>query len=175
LRRACPYPPLQKSPSRKETALEPLNFPPFDVLVRENGQRREVLDIIRQRYVALTPEEWVRQHLSRYLIESLQYPRGLISVEAGHRYGALSRRTDLVVYDRQGRSLLLAECKAPHIKLRQDVLDQAARYNLVLGASLVLVTNGLSHLLWRAEPTDGHFQFLQAVPQYTELLAMTRV
>jgi hypothetical protein len=123
--------------------------------------------------VALTPEEWVRQHLSRYLIETLQYPRGLITVEAGHRYGELAKRTDLLVHDRQGRPLLLAECKAPRVSLGQDVLDQAARYNQVLGASFVLVTNGLSNMLWLAEPQAGHYHFLKAVPSYPELLAMT--
>ena len=126
----------------------------------------EVLDVLRRRYVAATPEEWVRQHVAAFLVAHRGVPPGLIAVEQAVG-GAMARRFDLVVRGADGRARLRVECKAPPVALTDAVFAQAARYNRTVGAALVLVTNGLRHVAYRpaaqagAEPT-----FLPDVPPF---------
>src|SRR3954462_5571178 len=105
-----------------------------------------VFDAIRRKYVALTPEEKVRQHIIRYLIEEKQVPPSLISVEKALKVNELSRRTDVVVYSNTLKPLLLAECKSENVEITQKVFDQAARYNLSLDVKYFVLTNGLQTL-----------------------------
>ena len=121
----------------------PLNLPPCSLTLRED----EVLDIVRKRYVALTPEEWVRQHVVHALHYALGYPLELLQVEGAITLNGMTRRCDIVVYNKEVHPLMIVECKQPEVPLSQKVLDQASRYNLVLQVPYLYLTNGLQHLV----------------------------
>ena len=153
--------------------LDPLNFPPtgpFDVQRREG--RLVIRDEVRRRYVRLTPEEWVRQHLVRTLVEVLGYPRGLLAVEKQVEAVGGPRRADLVAYGRGDvppRPVLIAECKAPTVALGQRVFDQVSRYNTVTLAPHLVVTNGREHFCWRVDHDARTYHFLDAIPRFEAL------
>ena len=127
--------------------MDRLNLPEFVIQVR--GE--EVFCLIRRKWVALTPEEWVRQHFLNLMIEQLKYPKGLIKLEHGHTYFKNAKRSDIVLFDRQGCAFLLVECKAPNVPIDKKVVQQAAQYNKVLEAQYLSVTNGLKHFIWNDE------------------------
>lgn len=143
-----------------------LNFPEFIFRIRENEKRPEIFDEVRKKWVALTPEEWVRQHTIRWLLEIKNYPAALLAVEKTITVNGLSRRCDLVFFTRELNPFLLVECKAPDVSVSQEVFDQAARYNLSLGADLFLITNGLNHFCCRADHEKSVYQFLKDLPAY---------
>lgn len=122
-----------------------LNLPAFEYKVKKAGGKLWIFDIIRKKYVVLLPEEWVRQHFVNYLINHLQYPKSLIKVEGGLTFNTLKKRSDIVVFDRNANPWLIVECKAPQVKLQDDVVFQASVYNQTLKAKYLVVTNGFSH------------------------------
>lgn len=150
--------------------METLNLPAYDLRVEEREGGAVVLDPIRQKYVRLTPEEWVRQHFVQYLVQALGVPRGLVAVEKGFRYQDQPQRADVVVHDRTGAPLVLVECKAPSCPIQQSVFEQGARYNAVLGAPFLVVTNGREHYACRIDFDAGTYRFLDDLPAYETLL-----
>lgn len=144
-----------------------LNLPPRELKLREEQGRRYALDTQRNRWVVLTPEEWVRLHVVEFLISQRNVPRGLVAVEAELEYAGSRRRADIVVYDRNGHPALIVECKAPTVKLNQQVVDQVARYNYALGAGMMMVTNGLEHFIIRIEG-KSHV-YLDDLPEYSRI------
>jgi hypothetical protein len=142
-----------------------LNLPVFDCPTRHTGGKWYILDRCRQKWVVLTPEEWVRQHFVHHLLAA-GYPPPLLSLERGLRYHGLPRRSDIVVYDRAMQPFLLVECKAPQIPLSEKVLAQALAYNHVLQARYVAITNGLAHHYFerRTEPPAHHL--LGSLPKF---------
>jgi len=147
-----------------------LDFPDGTPLaVREEGGRSFVLDRVRQRWVRLTPEEWVRQHLLRALVERLGYPVGLLAVERALAAAGGTRRADVVAYGRSRAPVLIAECKAPGVAIRQDVFDQVSRYNAVTQAAHLLVTNGRQHYCWTVDRAAHAYRFLGGIPAFAEL------
>ena len=150
--------------------METLNLPAYDLRVTTRDDTRVVYDPTRQTYVTLTPEEWVRQHFLQYLIQDLDVPAGLVATEASFQFEGQTWRADIVAYDRQGDPLLLVECKAPSVSVGQDAFDQGARYNLVLDARYLVVTNGLSHYACRVDLDSGTYAFLNNLPSYSALL-----
>ncbi len=150
--------------------MEPLAFPatgPFDV--RRRGGRAVILDAVRQKYVRLTPEEWVRQHLVRLLTERLGYPVGLLAIEKKLEAAGGPRRADVVAHGRDGAPLLIAECKAPAVALSQAVFDQVSRYNAVARAPHLVVTNGREHFCWTVDRAAGTYRFLDTIPPFRTL------
>ncbi len=145
--------------------MQNLTFPPFDYQIRKHDGTMMIFDIIRKKYVVLTPEEWVRQHLIHYLVEEKHYPRALISVEKEINLYGLKRRFDVVCYDRQSEPYLIVECKAPTVALSQVVFDQVFRYNLVMAAPYVAITNGVAHYCGRLNE-DRTFSFLPGFPGF---------
>jgi hypothetical protein len=141
-----------------------LNLPPFDYKVTKIAGKPHIFDVIRRKYLLITPEEWVRQHVLHWLIGHQQYPKSLIRTESGLQYNQLTKRTDILVYDRNGAPFLLVECKAVHIALTDSVLDQAIRYNAVLKAPYLLISNGLEHLLFQIK--DGETVALENLPSF---------
>ncbi|BDC99745.1 restriction endonuclease subunit R [Persicobacter psychrovividus] len=125
--------------------MEKLNLPSFPFEIREASGRKLLFDPLRKKEVVLTPEEWVRQHFVQYLIQQCQYPSALISMESGLKYHGIQKRSDILIYDRNGAPFLLVECKAPKIKLDAKVVQQAATYNQSLRAPYIAITNGLQH------------------------------
>ncbi|MEZ4903074.1 MAG: type I restriction enzyme HsdR N-terminal domain-containing protein [Spirosomataceae bacterium] len=128
-----------------------LNLPAFDYKVMKIDGKPHIFDITRKKYLLITPEEWVRQHVLHWLLNEYRYPKSLIKTESGLRYHQLTKRSDILVFDRSAKPFMLVECKASHIVLTDQVLQQAIRYNAVLKAPYLLISNGLSHFLYKIE------------------------
>ena len=154
--------------------MQSLNLPAYEFRIDEQEGKRVVYDPIRQTYVRLTPEEWVRQHFVQYLIQEQGVPAGLVGIEASFRYQGQPRRADIIAHDRQGEPLLLVECKAPRVSIGQDAFDQGAGYNLVLGAPFLVVTNGQTHYACRIDFDEQTYAFLDDLPRYAEMLERAR-
>ena len=146
-----------------------LNLPAYDVKVRGTQEQPEIFDFLRLRYVALTPEEWVRQHFTHWLIEHKGYPKGLVGNEIELRVGDKRLRCDSVVYDSAAQPVMIVEYKAPTVPLTQRVFHQIAAYNLLLHVDFLVVSNGLQHVCCRMDYEKGSYTFLEEVPDYTTL------
>ena len=150
-----------------------LNLPPYEVQLRRDADSRrggmEIYDALRRRWVALTPEEWVRQHFVNFLITQRQFPAAFMANEVGLKLNDTSRRADTLIYTRDLRPLAIVEYKAPEIAITQRVFDQIARYNIVLGARYLIVSNGLQHYCCRFE--GGSYKFVPDIPAYHEMIA----
>lgn len=144
-----------------------LNLPSADLRLRKQQQRTQIYDAFRKRWVVLTPEEWVRQHFLHYLHFQLKYPANLIAVEKSLTLNGLSKRADIVVYDRKLQPWMLVECKKMDVKLDQSVFDQAARYNLVMNVPYLLITNGMQ--LLAALISNGQADFIKDLPEFPSL------
>ncbi len=147
---------------------EKLNLPPFDIKLRRDPDGAvRVFDPLRSKWLVLTPEEWVRQHFVNYLIAELGFPRSLIANETGLKFNDMQRRCDTVVFHRDLTPACIVEYKRPTVEITQRVFDQIARYNSVLGAGHLIVSNGLRHFCCRF--TGEAYEFLRAIPKYEDL------
>lgn len=146
--------------------MERLNLPTYSFNLKSEDERTLIFDVFRNRWVVLTPEEWVRQHIARYLSDDLGYPPSLILLEGSLRVNGMPRRYDLLVHDREGNPVMIGECKAPDVKITQKVFDQLARYNGVLGVSLLLITNGIDHYCMQSDPKNEGYTFLPQIPSF---------
>lgn len=146
--------------------LPTLNFPPYKFRIREEKEQLKIFDPARKKYVALTPEEWVRQHLINYLHIYKGYPIGLMKVEKEFKYNNLSKRADIVVCDRNGAPLLMAECKSYDVQINQSVLDQAMRYNLKMNVGTVVLSNGLRHYCFQLDKANKAYLALSEIPEW---------
>ncbi len=149
--------------------IRPLNLPPFHVKLREEGLKNQIFDPIRQKYVALTPEEWVRQHFVNYLTEYLEYPKGMIANEVMIRLNGTEKRCDTIVYSSSLQPLLIVEYKAPSVGLSKRVLEQIIRYNMVLHVRFLVVSNGLKHFCCEVDYDEGRYHPLREIPPYKSL------
>lgn len=145
-----------------------LNLPVFDYKLRKTEGKVWIFDVIRKKYILLTAEEWVRQHFVHFLITGLNCPAPLIKVEGGLTYNKLRKRSDIVVFDRQGSPWMIVECKSPEQKLSPEVLHQAGAYNASLQAQYVTLTNGLVHLCLFIDKAAGKATLLEGLPQYPD-------
>jgi hypothetical protein len=141
-----------------------LNLPAFDYKLQKADGKVWIFDVIRKKYIVLTPEEWVRQHFVNYLITELQYPRSLVKVEGGLSYNQLQKRSDIVVFDREGKPWMIIECKSPTLNLSSDTLMQASVYNASLKAKYLTVTNGLLHYCALTDWSLGKSLLLDNLP-----------
>ena len=147
-----------------------LNLPEYQFKITRKDDKQFIFDSIRKKYVALTPEEWVRQNFIRYLHTERQMPLSLMAVETSIKMNGMTRRPDIVVYLNTGKPLLIVECKAPSVELTQDVFDQIARYNMVLKVKYLIVTNGLRHYCCYIDNYEaGTYYFLENVPSYQDI------
>ncbi|MBR5726388.1 MAG: type I restriction enzyme HsdR N-terminal domain-containing protein [Muribaculaceae bacterium] len=147
-----------------------LNLPEFEYKVkkREDGSLA-IWDRLRERWVALTPEEWVRQHFVEWLINDKEFPAALMGNEMSLTQNGISRRCDTVVGDRTGRPLVIIEYKAPSINITQKVFDQIVRYNMVLKTRYLMVSNGLEHYCCQIDYDANSYKFLEDIPHYQDL------
>jgi hypothetical protein len=146
--------------------MQKLNFPYFDFRIRLLNNRQEIYDPVRHKFVVLTPEEWVRQHLIAYLTLVKNYPLSVIGVEKQLILNKQSKRFDLVVFSRNGNPFLLVECKAPGVEITEKAFDQAARYNLLLKAEYFFITNGLEHYPCRLDYENKQYVFIEDIPPF---------
>ena len=148
----------------------PINLPNFAIKVKREGGRTQVFDFLRRRFVTLTPEEWVRQHFTHYLVEHLGYPAGLMANEVMVSVGGVARRCDTVVYAKAGGvPLMIIEYKAPEVAITQQVFQQIAAYNSLLRAPYLVVSNGVRHYCMHMDYAAQRVDYLSGVPPYAEL------
>ena len=149
--------------------MKELNLPSDDVKIRGTREKPEIFDFLRRRYVALTPEEWVRQHFTHWLVDHKGYPKGLLGNEVALQCGDKTVRCDSIVYGNDQRPLMICEYKAPSVPISQHVFTQISAYNLLLHVDYLVVSNGLQHYCLRMDYEHQTYQFLTNIPLYTEL------
>jgi hypothetical protein len=149
--------------------MKKLNFPTYSFRFKNSENKVAIFDEIRKKFILLTPEEWVRQHTLHYLLQDNKYPKSYINVEKLIKINTLNKRYDIVVFQPNGSIFLLIECKAPEVAITQKTFDQIARYNLVLKAKYLMVTNGLNHYFCQMDFENEKYIFLSELPQYENL------
>lgn len=149
-----------------------LNFPPVEIPLRNNfsngssSKKEEVFDHLRKKWVCLTPEEWVRQHFVRWMSEYLGYPTSFMANEIGITLNGRKRRCDTVVFTPELSPLMIIEYKAPNVVISQKVFDQIFRYNMVLEAKYLIVSNGLNHFGCKILYDSQSYLYIKEVPSY---------
>jgi len=143
-----------------------LNIPQAELRITKRSEQYLIWDVWRKKQVVLTPEEWVRQNLLHYLINHLNYPLGVIAVEMQIIVNALKRRCDAVVFDENGKPLMIIECKEPDVALSPQVMQQIAQYNFQLNTEWLLISNGLEHITLRVNRGSGTIQQIPDIPSF---------
>ena len=143
-----------------------LNLPPYPIKIQEKGEKRQIFDFLRRKWVALTPEEWVRQHFTHFLVEQKNYPQALLANEVELRIGEKRLRCDTLLYNKELRPRMIIEYKAPTIQIQQKTFDQISVYNLLLKVDYLVVSNGLSHYCCKMDYERQSYQFLEDIPDY---------
>ncbi|WNM18432.1 type I restriction enzyme HsdR N-terminal domain-containing protein [Flavobacterium capsici] len=146
--------------------MQKLNFPAYSFRFKNSENKVSIFDPIRKKFILLTPEEWVRQHTIQFLIQEKKYPVSHINVEKLVKVNDINKRYDIVIFKPNGEILLLIECKAPEVAVTQTTFDQIARYNLILKAEYLMVTNGLNHYFCQMDFEQERYHFLQDLPNY---------
>lgn len=150
--------------------LPPLNLPPANLKFRREGDILSVFDPLRQKYVVLTPEEYVRQHFTSFLINRLNYPPSVMANEVGIKFNGTVKRCDTVVYNSDGTPLIIVEYKAPGISISQSVFDQIVRYNMKLKARYLVVSNGFQHFCCLNDYERDTYHFIPKIPEYGSII-----
>ena len=148
--------------------MQTLNLPEYAFRTKTVDGKQMIFDIIRKKFVILTPEEWARQNFIQYLIKVKKYPESLMAVEKQIMVNGKQRRFDLLIYLRNGQPLLIAEFKAPNVKITQDAFDQVVRYNMALKVERVIVSNGLNHFACEINYVKNKYAFLSEIPEFCE-------
>jgi len=143
-----------------------LNFPSYSFRVKNSENKTLIFDVIRKKFVLLTPEEWVRQHTLHFLMDEKAYPTSLLSVEKKIHLSNRWKRYDIVAYKPNGNIQLIVECKAPEVRIAQATFDQIAQYNRILNADYLMVTNGLNHYFCQMDYQKEQYLFLRDLPRY---------
>ena len=147
-----------------------LNLPHYQFNIKKNDKGTLVIfDHLRQRFITLTPEEWVRQNFVRFLIEEKQFPTALMGNEVSLLQNGIKRRCDTLVADIEGNPFVIVEYKAPSIPITQSVFDQILRYNMVMKAKCLIVSNGLQHYCCKIDYENNSYSFLSDIPNYSEI------
>ena len=148
--------------------MKKLNLPPYDPKVKTIDDKVRIFDPLRKKYIVLTPEEWVRQHFIHFLINYHGYPGALIKVESGLDYNKRLKRSDIIIYNRQGGVFLIVECKAPDRKINWKSLEQAGVYGKSLKPQYLCITNGLQHYFWKMDYKKRKAVQIENVPPMNE-------
>lgn len=146
--------------------MQQLNFPSYSFRFKNSENKVSIFDAIRKKFIILTPEEWVRQHVVQFLMTEKNYPQSLLNVEKVLQVNGLLKRYDIVVYNSDGTIHILIECKAPEVTISQNTFDQIAQYNMTLQSNYLMVTNGLNHYFCQMDFENEKYQFLTELPNY---------
>ena len=146
-----------------------LNLPQYEIKITEKDGKRMIFDFLRRKYVALTPEEWVRQHFTHYLVEHKGYPKGLLGNEIELQIGDKRLRCDSILYNKVAQPQMIIEYKAPTVPLQQKVFDQVSAYNLLLRVDYLVLSNGMEHYCCKMDYEHQKYLFLQEIPDYEKL------
>ena len=147
----------------------PLNLPSYPAKILKRNGKNVIFDPLRQKYVALTPEEWVRQHFVHFLTDFKGFPKGLLANEIQLDLNGTKKRCDTVLFNKDLSARMIVEYKAPNIEITQAVFDQITRYNMVLKVEYLIVSNGMRHYCCKIDYNTMHYTFLPDIPSYTEL------
>jgi len=150
--------------------MQALNLPKTELKIIRKDSRLMVFDILRRRYVTLTPEEWVRQHFVHFLKNQLHYPIGAMGNEIPIELNGLSKRCDTVVYGKHAEPLMIVEYKAPTVKITQQVFDQICRYNMKLHVEWLVVSNGMEHYCCHIDYDRMAWDFHPDIPVFETLV-----
>ncbi len=153
----------------KDNKMFRLNLPQYEIKIGEKDGKRTIFDFLRRKHVALTPEEWVRQHFTHFLTEHKGYPKGLMGNEVELHIGDKRLRCDTILYNKQGEPRMIIEYKAPTIQIQQKTFDQISVYNLLLHVDYLIVSNGLQHYCCKMDYDNQKYLFLQDIPDYENL------
>ena len=143
-----------------------LNIPTQDIDIKIIESKNYIFDLIRKKYLILTPEEWVRQNLVRYFINDLNYPKGLIKTESSLKYNNLKKRSDILIFNNDMTHFLVVECKSYKLKLNKSHLSQSATYNKIYKSKYVMISNGLDHIVCKYDWNNDSFEFMKSIPKY---------
>ena len=146
--------------------MKQLQFPTYSFRFKNSENKVAIFDEIRKKFIIISPEEWVRQHVVQFLLQDKKYPKSHINVEKLLKINNLTKRYDVVVFKPDGAISILVECKAPEVKITQSTFDQIARYNMTLKAEYLMVTNGLNHYFCKMDYEKEKYDFLQELPEY---------
>lgn len=149
--------------------MEALNIPKTDLKVLTKAGKQYVFDVLRRKYVALTPEERVRQQFVHYLMSCKGYPAACIGNEVSIRLGNTRKRCDTVVYGRQAEPVMIVEYKAPDVEVTQQTFEQISRYNIRLRVQWLVVSNGLQHYCCHIDYASGTYYFVEDIPPYSAI------
>jgi predicted type IV restriction endonuclease len=147
-----------------------LNLPTFDAKIVERDGKNYIFDILRRRYITLTPEEWVRQHFIHYLLGEKKYPQALLGNEISLSLNGTTKRCDSVLFRQDMSARMIMEYKAQTVKITQKVFEQITRYNIVLKVDYLIVSNGMEHFCCKVDYKNQQCQFLKDIPCYDELV-----
>lgn len=142
-----------------------LSLPSFEFKITELDGKLYIWDIIRKKNIVLTPEEWVRQHIVQLLVQHYNYPKSLLRLENSLKYNRLDKRSDILVYNREGNPFLIIECKAADVNVNQQVLEQATRYNKIVKAQYVAISNGMKTFCFEINHGTGQTVQLADLPK----------
>jgi len=148
--------------------MQKLNLPEYKFRIKNQLGKQYIFDTVRKKYVLLTPEEWVRQHFMYYLKSEKKYPESLMAVEKQIMVNQKQRRFDLLVYNRNGQPHLIAEFKAPSVKITQETFDQVVRYNMALRVERIVVSNGIQHFVCEIDYVKNSYAYLKEIPEFCE-------
>jgi hypothetical protein len=149
-----------------------LNLPTYSFKLKYSGNSEQIFDPFRKKFVKLTPEEWVRQNLAQFLINEKDYPTGRMVIEKSLQFNNMKKRCDILVYDHKTAPLVMIECKAPNVKIKKEVFDQIAVYNLVFKVRFLMVSNGMEHYMCVVDFENKKTEFMSNIPSYKDLLSI---
>jgi hypothetical protein len=150
----------------KNKKVTQVNFGAYNFRTEQREGSKFIFDEVRKKFVPLTSEEWVRQHVLHYLIYDKKFSKAIIAVERGIALNGLQKRFDVVVFGRDSKPMIIVECKASEEKLNEKVFEQIARYNLSLQVDYLWVSNGSVNFFCKIK--DG-ISLLEVIPEYSEL------
>ena len=153
----------------KKYDMEALNIQKTDLKIVTREGKQLVFDVLRRKYVSLTPEEWVRQQFVHFLVNGKGYPAACIGNEVSIRLGSTRKRCDTVVYGRHAEPLMIVEYKAPGVEITQQVFEQISRYNIRLRVQWLVVSNGLQHYCCHIDYSSGTYRFVEDIPPYSDI------
>jgi hypothetical protein len=146
-----------------------LSLPSYPYNVKKNGTRWLIFDSLRRRFVALTPEEWVRQHFLHYIIHEKNYPASLIAVEQQIVVNGQHKRCDAILYNKEMEAIAIFEFKAPYVPITQSTFDQAAVYNTKLNIHNIFLSNGMNHYFYKVSPLQKTYHIQTEIPDFHQL------
>ena len=147
-----------------------LNLPDYNFSIKNVKGKNYIFDVNRKKYVALTPEEWVRQNFIKYLVDEKAYPSSLIAIEQQLLMNGMKKRCDAVVYNYNTEPVIIIEFKAPNIRISQETFDQAAVYNSKLNVGFFIISNGFEHYCCKVDAENSKYNFLSEIPEYYKIV-----